>query len=127
MIDELERALDQGDVAEAARLIADQKFTLIELPDESDEEGHAIVSAEVDGQPGIVAFTSSDHAGVFAGSIPELAGDDGDVLGVLVDGDGIFAYLPEGFGLLLNPESDNPYFLSPEFIGQIEEVLGESE
>lgn len=127
MLDEFSKALDESDAAEAARLIFQQEFVLIELPNESDEEGYAAVTAEVDGQPALIAFTSGDHAGVFVGSIPEVAGEDGDVPGIVVDGRELLEYLSEGLGLLLNPETDDSYFLRPEFIEEIEAALGERE
>lgn len=127
MLDEFSKALDESDAAEAARLIFQQEFVLIELPNESDEEGYAAVTAEVDGQPALIAFTSGDHAGVFVGSIPEVAGEDGDVPGIVVDGRELLDYLSEGLGLLLNPETDDSYFLRPEFIEEIEAALGERE
>lgn len=127
MLDRLAKALDESDAAEAARLIVQQEFTLIELPDESDEEGFAAVTAEVDDQPALIAFTSGDHAGVFVGSVPEMAGDDGDVPGFIVEGKELLQYLSDGLGLLLNPESDDSYFLRPEFIEEIEEAMSELE
>lgn len=127
MFDELAQALDESNAAEAARLLVQQEFTLIELPDESDEEGYAAITAEVDGQPALIAFTSDEHAGVFVGTLPEMAGMDGDVPGFVVDGKELLDYLSDGLGLLLNPETDDSYFLQAEFIEEIKAALEEAD
>lgn len=127
MLDDLAKALDESDAREAARLIMQQEFTLIELPDESDEEGYAAITAEVDGQPALIAFTSDEHAGVFVGTLPEMEGVEGDVPGFLVDGKELLEYLSEDLALLLNPETDDTYLLDPEFIEEIKEAMEDIE
>jgi hypothetical protein len=75
--------------------------------------------AEVDDFPVLVAFTSEDHAGEFAGAMSDLFDGDEDVPAFVVDGRNLLAHLPEEHGVLINPESDDCHILPPDLVAQV--------
>jgi hypothetical protein len=117
----LSQALERGDPAEIARFILKQDFTLLESIEHSDEDGKAAQMVEVDDFPAMLAFTSEDRAAQFAGAAPEMVelDEDGNVLGLVVGGESLLEHLPEGCGVLLDPESDETAVLPPTLVEQI--------
>src|SRR5687767_7133708 len=106
-------AIAQGDAGEIARFVKQQDFTLIEVA--SDESGgKGAFTAEFDGYPVMVAFTSDKHAGDFAANNPDLLSDDGTLPAFVVSGTNLLAYLPPGMGVVLNPESDDEAAVPPD-------------
>jgi hypothetical protein len=85
----------------------------------ADDDFGAMV-LEVDDFPALAAFTSEECAGNFAAANLDLCGDDGTVPGFVVDGQALLEYLPAGYGLILNPETDNEcHVLPPNLTEQI--------
>ena len=117
-------ALEGGDPEEIARAMLKQEFTLIREWDEDmseDEFGGMIL--EVEGFPALVAFTSAECAGNYVATEPDLIGEDETVPGFVVEGASIFENLPEGCGLILNPETDDQcHVLSPDFAEQLRDI-----
>ncbi len=119
----LVQAVARGDASEIAGFIDKQNFTVIEVSEASDGGGKAALTAEVDDFQVLVAFTSKDHAGRFAGATPELLDVDGSMSAFDVTGSALLTYLPEDCGVLLNPESDDCVVLPPSLIEQIKTVV----
>ncbi len=119
LADDLQAAMDGHDPAAIARVLLARQFTLIREWDDSvgeDEMGAMIL--EVDDFPALAAFTSLECAGNFAAATPELIGDDGSVPGFVVDGQALLEYLPDGFGLILNPQTDDQCHVLPPHLAQ---------
>lgn len=111
-------AVTQGDPVTIAQLIYKQDFTLIE-ESSSGPGGKSPLTVDVDGAPALVAFTSGDNAGRFAGRVPELLGADGTLPAFVVGGADFLKHLPDGFGVLLNPESNECVVIPPALADRV--------
>jgi len=123
----LHEAIAQGNPAEIARAMKNHDFTLIEDWDEDEEmeEGdRGAMIVEVNDFPALLAFTSEECAGNFVATTPELLGDDGSVPGFVVTGDNLFGYLPDGYGVILNPETEEECeVLPPDLAARIKRFM----
>jgi len=100
--------------------ITSKQFVLISIADhEEDDEAMGAITAEVDGMDVLVAFTSETLAGEFVDKMSELFADEDQVQGFIVNGDALLDYLPEQYGLLLNPECDQTALIEPTLAQQI--------
>lgn len=117
-------ALEGGDPEEIARAMLKHDFTLIRDWDEDmSEDDFGGLILEVEGFPALVAFTSAECAGNYVATEPDLIGEDGTAPGFVVEGKSLFESLPEGYGLLINPETDEMcHVLSPDFTEQLRDL-----
>lgn len=93
-----------------------------ELDMEEGDKGAMIL--EVDGYPALLAFTSEECATDFVDTAPGLVGPDGSVAGFVVEGNNLFQYLPKGYGLILNPETESECLvLTPQLAAQIKRAI----
>ena len=118
---ELFDAITQRDAVLARSLILANEFVLISISDgeDDDEENVGALTAEIGDFDVLVAFTSEQNAGAFVGEMDDLFEDEEGVDGVVVEGDALLEYLPDGFGLLLNPETDNASVVDPALAAEI--------
>src|SRR6185503_20653491 len=123
VIARLNDAITRDDASQVAAIIAHQEFTLIETPEDSEEGSRAAMTGEVDDFPVLLAFTSGQHASKFADTMPEINQDDGGVPGFIVDGNNLVTNAPDGFGLLLNMESDDVIVVLPGLVDRVRRVL----
>ncbi len=122
LIERLRTAIEEVDPATVLDLLREHAFTVFELRDEEGEEDDAAatLTAEVDDFEAVVAFTSDELAADFAQNIPEVfEGESEEVPGFHIDGESLLFELPEGFGLLLNPESDGTLILTPDLVASL--------
>ncbi|TWU56434.1 hypothetical protein Poly51_23440 [Rubripirellula tenax] len=122
-------ALTESRDAEAIRkLILAGEFVLISVEEEDEgnddgEEGsYGALTAEIDGFEALVVFTSEKIAGEFVNQQADLFGEGEEVEGIVVEGDALLEYLPEGFGMLVDPEFDDACVVDPALVI---EVLGD--
>lgn len=108
-----------GDAAAIAAWIRRLDFTVAEAPEDAEGDDRAALVVEVNDFPAIVAFTSDDCARIYAESDPELLDADGSMPAFVVAGTDLLQHLPEEFGLLLNPESDQCAVLTPDLVEQV--------
>ena len=106
-------ALAEDNQTEIARLFPAHEFTLIELLDQTDEEGTAALTAEVEDYLVLVAFTSNEHVDTFAEKVPDLFDKEGSIPGFNLNGFEMLTFLPEDFGILFNPESEDCFVMNP--------------
>lgn len=111
-------AVTNGDPSAIAQLIHQQQFTLIE-ESSSSFGGRTPLSVDMDGWPALVAFTSPDNVGKFAGRVPELLGADGRLPTYAVGGTDFLRQLPDGFGVLLNPETNECAVIPPALADRV--------
>ena len=106
-------AIEARDGSRLRELVLAGEFILINVQtdDDDEEEGVGALTADLDDQPVLVAFTSEAHAGTFVGAMSELFEESDEVQGFLVEGDALLEYLPDEYGLLLNPETDDPQLI----------------
>ena len=111
-------AIAQSNAAEIARFLAQEEFTLVEEVSQEDGSKGAMI-AEFDDFPVLVAFTSNDHAAEFAGGNPDLLAHDGSLPAFVVGGTDLLRYLPDGFGVVFNPESAEENVIPPDLVRQV--------
>lgn len=119
-------AIETGNAGRVAELIAPLHFTLFDVTEQSTEDESAALTAEMDDFPVLVAFTSEAHAGDFAGAMPELFDEGDDIPAFVMDGGTMLAHMPEGFGVLINPETDDCYVMPPDLVDAVVAELSES-
>jgi hypothetical protein len=114
-------AIDERDAAQVRSLILANEFVLISISDgeDDDDENVGALTAEIGDFDVLVAFTSEENAGVFVGEMGELFEEEEGVDGVVVDGEALLEYLPDGFGLLLNPEVEDASIVDPTLAAEI--------
>ncbi|QDT08352.1 SseB family protein [Planctomycetes bacterium K23_9] len=107
---ELIDAINARKAAEVRELIFQIEFVLIrvsENEEEDDDENFGALTASVDDDDVLVSFTSEEAAGNFVGAKGQELFEEGEEIeGFMVDGKTLLEYLPETFGLLINPESE---------------------
>lgn len=114
-------ALAEDNQTEIARLLPTLEFTLIEVPDEAEEEsGTAALTAEIDDYLALVAFTSGEHVDEFINKDTGIFEDGEDVPGFTLTGAEMLNLLPADFGILFNPESSDCFAMSPDVIEQLQ-------
>jgi hypothetical protein len=111
-------AIAQANAAEVARFLSQADFTLIEGA-VNDDGSKGAVTGEVNDFPVLVAFTSNDYAAQFAGANDDLLDENGDLPAFVVGGSDLLRYLPEGFGIVFNPESDNEKVIAPKLVRDV--------
>ncbi len=89
-------ALAEDNQTEIARLFPTQEFTLIELTEESDTEGTAALTAEVEDYLVLVAFTASGFVEQFGDKVPDMF-ESGEIPGFTLNGTEMLSFLPEDF------------------------------
>jgi len=113
-------AIPERDAEQLRSLIVASEFVLISIGEEDDgEENVAALTAEVGDFDVLVVFTSEQNASHFVGEMGELFEDEEDVEGVVVEGDALLGYLPDGFGLLINPEVEEANVIDPTLVTEI--------
>lgn len=112
---ELSEAITSRDAAAVVRLIRARDFMLVKNEAESDSEGTAAMTAEVDDEPMLVAFSGEKQATEFADSMVDEMGEEG-FNAFLVSGESLLEYLPQGFGILLDPETDQCCIIDVELL-----------
>lgn len=97
------------------------EFVLISMSDAESEEGEesGALTAEIDGHDALVVFTSEELAAKFVKDQADLFEADEEVEGLVVEGDALLEYLPDGFGMLFDPEVEEAAMIDPELAASI--------
>jgi hypothetical protein len=107
-------AINDRDASTLRQRITDAEFIVISIEDDEaveEDEALSALTAEIEDQPVLVAFTSEQHAGRFVREKGDMFEEDSEIQGFLVAGEALIEYLPEEYGMLLNPESDDALFV----------------
>ncbi|GAA4459288.1 MULTISPECIES: SseB family protein [Novipirellula] len=127
-IQALDAAIAERNAKEIRSILLGLDFVLINIDDEDegdgDEESMGALTAEIEDADVLVAFSSEENAGLFVGEMGDLFSEEDEVQGFVVDGETLLEFLPEGFGLLINPETEYKQIIDPELATEILE-LGE--
>ena len=109
-------AIDHRDIKTLSQLIVDIHFMLINVgeADEEDEEALGAVTGQVDDREVLIAFTSEEFATEFVDEMGEMFDEGKKINGFVVDGVSLLNYLPEEFGILLNPETEGAALIDSE-------------
>ncbi len=119
---ELVAAISDQDAVAIKSLLASGEFILINVQspeDEDDEDAIGALTAELEDQEVLVVFSSEEHAGIFVTAQSDMFDEDEEVQGFMVEGDLLMDYLPEEFGLLLNPESDDVQLIPADLADEL--------
>ena len=114
-------AITDRDAAAIRQEMTGAEFVLISMSDgeDDDDEGSGALTAEIDGHDALVVFTSESLAGDFVQGQEDLFEDSEEVEGLVVDGEALLDYLPEGFGMLIDPEVDEAAMIDPALAAQV--------
>lgn len=106
------------------QLLLASEFVLISVSNadeegDDDDDGYGALTAEIDGFEALVVFTEEQLAGTFVRDQDDIFGEGEEVEGIVVEGDALLEYLPEGFGMLVNPEFEDASVIDPALAGEV--------
>ena len=118
---ELLTAINDRDAASVRKHVRQSEFILVDVSDEESEDDSDVgaLTASIDDFDVLVVFTSEEAAGQFVEAMPEMFEDQDDITGHVVEGEALLEYLPDNFGLLVNPESDEAQVVDPVFVKEV--------
>jgi len=111
-------AINERDASQVRSLILGREFVMINISGDDDDNVGAL-TAELGDFEVLVVFTSEQNAGVFVHEMGELFENEEEVDGVFVEGNAVLESLPEGFGVLLNPETESAIVIDPTLTAEI--------
>jgi hypothetical protein len=111
-------AIVAGDADQTRLLLIASEFILIRVTDEDDdEENFGALTADVDDVEVLVAFTSEKTASDFIAHMGEELFNEGEEIdGFVVDGETLLDYLPDDFGVLIDPEQEHSSVIANELV-----------
>ena len=116
-------AISERNASQVRSLILAREFVMISISGEEDDDDNVgALTAEMGDFDVLVVFTSEQNAGVFVREMGELFENEEEVDGVVVEGNAMLEYLPEGFGILLNPEIESACVIEPALAAEILET-----
>ncbi|MDA7874801.1 hypothetical protein N9B39_02040 [bacterium] len=112
----LHDAISNGNVPDIHRKILASEFILLSTSKagEDDDDNVGALTAELEEAEVLVAFTTEENAKTFVDGMADLFSEDESVDGILVDGAAMLEYMPEGYGLLLDPELEPNSLMAPD-------------
>ena len=117
-------AVSERDPIQLRSLIVTNEFVLLSTTKSEDDENENVgaITAEIGEIEVLVVFTSEQAAGHFVHQSGDLFEEDEEVDGIVVEGAALLDYLPDGFGILLDAESDEAIVVEPSLIHQVKEI-----
>ena len=116
-------AINERDASQVRSLILAREFVMISISGEQeDDDNVGALTAELGDFDVLVVFTSEQNAGVFVREMGELFENEEEVDGVFVEGNAMLEYLPDGFGILLDPEVEGVCVIDPTLAAEILEL-----
>ena len=114
-------AVTQQDAIQLRALIVGSEFVLLSTTkSEQDEDGNiGAITAEIGDIEVLVVFSNEQTAGHFVHESGDLFEEDEEVDGIVIEGNALLDYLPDGFGILLDPDSDEAIVIEPAFIAEV--------
>ena len=112
----LHNAISNGNVPDIHSKILASEFILLSTSKagEDDDDNVGALTAELEEAEVLVAFTTEENAKTFVDGMADLFSEDESVDGILVDGAAMLEYMPEGYGLLLDPELEPNSLMAPD-------------
>ena len=112
----LHDAISNGNVPDIHSKILASEFILLSTSkaSEDDDDNVGALTAELEEAEVLVAFTTEENAKTFVDGMADLFSEDESVDGILVDGAAMLEYMPEGYGLLLDPELEPNSLMTPD-------------
>ena len=123
-------ALANDDQLEIARLFPDFDFLLIDIGGGEDQEEANALAMEVDDYQALVVFLSQELVQQFVND-GEFFDDDEPVSCFSWSGQNILDSIPDGLGILFNPESEDCFVMDPpvvaSFRDRLSDLVGDSD
>lgn len=117
-------AVSERDPIQLRSLIVTNEFVLLSTTksEEDENENVGALTAEIGEIEVLVVFSSEEAAGHFVDQSGDLFEEDEEVDGIVVEGAALLDYLPDGFGILLDAESDEAIVVEPSLMHQVKEI-----
>ena len=115
---DLAKAISDEDTTKTKKLFFDADLIFLKVSDaEADQSDHlGALTTNLEEFDALVVFTSEQHAHEFVNQRAELFEEGEEVEGFPVTGEEILECLPAGFGLLVDPESEQTVVMRPEMV-----------
>ncbi|QDV65753.1 MULTISPECIES: SseB family protein [Crateriforma] len=121
-------AIADSDVQRIQSILSGTEFILISVedPDEpEDSEEIGALTAELEDQDVLVVFSSESHAEQFVNAQADVFEDIEEVQGFTVGGELLMDYLPDDYGILINPETDDVQLIDADIADQMRPPVDE--
>ena len=117
-------AVSERDPIQLRSVILANEFVLLSTAtgEEDEDENVGAITAEIGEIEALVVFSSEQAAGHFVHESNDLFGEDEEVDGIVVEGAALLDYLPDGFGILLDAESDEAIVVEPNLMRQVKAI-----
>ena len=115
----LHEAVLDRDAKKANSLIQAGEFVLLSTSGDGEDDGdNGAMIAEIEGVEMLVVFSEEKSAGDFVRDNGDLFEGDDEVDGMVVDGGALLDYMPDEFGILLDPQEDEALVIDPALIAE---------
>lgn len=124
-ISELVAVINDRDAVKLLALMNQTDFIMIRVGDEDEEDGDGnlgALTADVEDFDVLVAFTTEENGSKFISTMGDIFEAGEEVEGFYVDGSTLLEYLPEEFGLLIDPESETTTIIDPSLINDVRKL-----
>lgn len=120
----LHDAVAEGDAGQLRALLLKNEFVLLSTirSEDDPEENVGALTAEIESMEVLLVFSGETSAANFVQQNDDLFEEDEEVDGILVDGDALLDYLPDGFGILFDPETDDALIIEPKLLSDVKSL-----
>lgn len=120
----LHEAVSERDAGSLIARILEREFVLLSTSrsDEVDDGNIGAITALLDDMEVLVVFSDEREAGNFVQENGDAFESDEDVDGVVVDGDALLDYLPDGYGMMLDPDSETAIVIEPGLLREVKSL-----
>ncbi len=119
--DSLHDAILERDAKRISELILAAEFVLLNtvVGEDEDDSNVGAMTAEIEDMEVLVVFSEENSAGEFVRENGDLFEEDEEVEGVVVEGAALLDYLPDDYGILLDPKGEEALVLDASLIAEI--------
>ena len=117
-------AASQGDASQLRSLLVDSELLLLSTSgsDEGEDGDLGAIVAEIEDTEVLVVFTTEQAARDFVAENGELFEEDEEVDAIVVEGKALIDYLPDEYGILFDPVSDDSILIEPDLVREVKEL-----
>ena len=122
---ELITAINDRDATKLVALMQKAEFIMIRVGEEEEDDGSlGALTADVEDFDVLVTFTNQENGSRFISTMGDIFEEGEEVEGFFVDGSALLEYLPEDFGLLIDPENPTTTIIDPTLMKEVRELHG---
>ena len=116
----LHEAILERDPGKIHEKMAESEFVLLNTHTaEEDDNNVGAMTAEIEDVEVLVVFSEEAAAAEFVNDNGELFEEDEEVEGVVVEGTALLDYLPDDYGILLDPKGEEALLIDPSMVSEI--------